>query len=100
VSGLDRELPPDALGREACAALAAKIVAAEPAWLAFTSVAAGRRYLGRAASFGEQPERIGRTRLWLLPLALAQRGMELGAQRALVAEARRRGEGGALAASG
>jgi len=67
VSGLDRELPPDALGREACAALAAKIVAAEPAWLAFTSLAAGRRYLGRAASFGEQPERIGQTRLWLLP---------------------------------
>jgi double-stranded uracil-DNA glycosylase len=67
VSGLDRELPPGALGREACAALAAKIAAAEPAWLAFTSLAAGRRYLGRAASFGEQPERIGRTRLWLLP---------------------------------
>ena len=36
-------------------------------WLAFTSLAAGRRYLGRAASFGEQPERIGRTRLWILP---------------------------------
>jgi double-stranded uracil-DNA glycosylase len=67
VSGLDRELPPGALGREACAALAAKIVVAEPAWLAFTSLAAGRRYLGRAASFGEQPERIDRTRLWLLP---------------------------------
>jgi hypothetical protein len=25
------------------------------------------RYLGRTAGFGEQPERIGRTRLWLLP---------------------------------
>jgi TDG/mug DNA glycosylase family protein len=67
VSGMDRELPPDALGREACAALAAKIAAVEPAWLAFTSLAGGRRYLGRPASFGEQPERIGRTRLWLLP---------------------------------
>ncbi len=64
---MDRELPPDALGREACAALAAKIAAVEPAWLAFTSLTAGRRYLGRPASFGEQPERIGRTRLWLLP---------------------------------
>ena len=67
VSGMDRELPPGVLGREACSALEAKIIAAEPEWLAFTSLNAGRRYLGRAAGFGEQPERIGRTRLWLLP---------------------------------
>jgi TDG/mug DNA glycosylase family protein len=67
VSGLDRELPAGALGREACSALEAKIIAAEPQWLAFTSLNAGRRYLGRVAGFGEQPERIGRTRLWLLP---------------------------------
>jgi len=64
---MDRELPPGALGREACLALDTKIIAAEPEWLAFTSLNAGRRYLGRAAGFGEQPERIGRTRLWLLP---------------------------------
>ena len=51
VSGMDRELPRDALGRTACAALEAKIVAAEPEWLAFTSLNAGRRYLGRAAGF-------------------------------------------------
>ena len=67
VSGMDRELPAGALGREACTALGAKIAAAEPDWLAFTSLAAGRRYLGHAAGFGEQRERIGRTRLWLLP---------------------------------
>jgi double-stranded uracil-DNA glycosylase len=67
VSGMDRELPPGALGPDACAALEAKITAAEPEWLAFTSLNAGRRYLGRAAGFGEHPERIGRTRLWLLP---------------------------------
>jgi double-stranded uracil-DNA glycosylase len=66
-SGMDSELPAGALGRQACAALEAKIAAAEPAWLAFTSLTAGRRYLGRAAGLGEQPERIGRTRLWLLP---------------------------------
>jgi TDG/mug DNA glycosylase family protein len=66
-SGMDRELPAGVLGRQACAALKAKIEAAEPKWLAFTSLTAGRRYLGRAAGFGEQPERIGRTRLWLLP---------------------------------
>jgi double-stranded uracil-DNA glycosylase len=67
VSGMDRELPAGALGADACAALKAKITAAEPQWLAFTSLTAGRRYLGRLAGFGEQPERIGQTRLWLLP---------------------------------
>jgi double-stranded uracil-DNA glycosylase len=67
VSGMDRDLPSGALGREACAALEAKIAAAEPGWLAFTSLTAGRRYLGRAARFGEQPECFGRTRLWVLP---------------------------------
>ena len=67
VSGMDRELPPGALGRQACSALEAKIIVAEPEWLAFTSLTAGRRYLGRTAGFGEQPERIGRTRLWVLP---------------------------------
>ena len=67
VSGMDRELPSGALGREAGAALKAKIIVAEPLWLAFTSLTAGRGYLGRAAGFGEQPERIGATRVWLLP---------------------------------
>jgi double-stranded uracil-DNA glycosylase len=67
VSGMDRELPHGALGREACAELEAKIRAAEPKLLAFTSLTAGRRYLGRAAVFGEQPERIGATRVWILP---------------------------------
>jgi TDG/mug DNA glycosylase family protein len=67
VSGMDRELPRGALGREACAALDARIRAAAPRLLAFTSLTGGRRYLGRAAGFGEQPERIGATRVWLLP---------------------------------
>ena len=67
VSGMDKELPLGALGRAPCEAMAAKIHAAEPALLAFTSLTAGRRYLSREAGFGEQPERIGRTRLWLLP---------------------------------
>jgi double-stranded uracil-DNA glycosylase len=67
VSGMDRELPRGALGREACAALEARIRAAAPRLLAFTSLTGGRRYLGRAAGFGQQPERIGATRVWLLP---------------------------------
>jgi double-stranded uracil-DNA glycosylase len=67
VSGMDRELPRGSLGRDACAALEAKIGAAAPKFIAFTSLTGGRRYLGRAAGFGEQPERIGATRVWLLP---------------------------------
>jgi len=67
VSGMDRQLPAGSLGRAACAALAAKVLAAQPAILAFTSLTAGRRYLGADADFGEQPETIGATRLWLLP---------------------------------
>jgi double-stranded uracil-DNA glycosylase len=59
VSGMDRELPAHALGPDACAALEAKVTAMKPKWLAFTSLTAGRRYLRRAAGFGEQPERIG-----------------------------------------
>ena len=67
VSGMDRELPRGALGREACATLTAKIQAAQPKLLAFTSLTAGRRFLGRAAGFGESGERIGATKIWLLP---------------------------------
>jgi len=67
VSGLDKQLPPGALGREPCRMMAAKIAIAGPRVLAFTSLTAGRRYLGRDAGFGEQPETIGDTRIWLLP---------------------------------
>jgi double-stranded uracil-DNA glycosylase len=67
VSGMDRELPRGALGRDECATLEAKIRAVEPIFLAFTSLAAGRRFLGRAAGFGDSGERIGATRIWLLP---------------------------------
>jgi len=64
---MDNQLPPGALGREPCRAMAGKIAAARPNILAFTSLTAGRRYLGREAGFGEQPETIGATRIWLLP---------------------------------
>ena len=66
-SGMDKELPVDALGRAACAEMEAKIRACAPAILAFTSLTAGRRFLRRAAGFGEQRETIGTTRIWLLP---------------------------------
>ena len=67
VSGQDRELPHGALGLEACAALEAKIRANRPDILAFTSLTAGRRYLGRNTGFGESGARIGATRIWVLP---------------------------------
>ncbi len=67
-SGMDRELPPGALGRDPCAALRAKIEAHAPRVLAFTSLTAGRRYLGREKlGFGPQAERIGDTAIWVLP---------------------------------
>lgn len=67
VSGMDKQLPSGVLGQAACDALRVKIHAAAPKILAFTSLTAGRRYLRCEAAFGEQPERIGPTRLWLLP---------------------------------
>jgi TDG/mug DNA glycosylase family protein len=67
VSGMDKQLPAGALGRAACEAMEAKIRACAPKILAFTSLTAGRRFLRREAGFGEQQERIGATRLWLLP---------------------------------
>ena len=67
VSGMDKELPSGSLGRLACEALRARMLAHQPAILAFTSLTAGRSYLRRAAAFGEQDETIGATRIWLLP---------------------------------
>ncbi len=66
-SGMDKELPVGALGRAACAEMEAKIRACAPAILAFTSLTAGRRFLRHDAGFGQQPETIATTRIWLLP---------------------------------
>jgi TDG/mug DNA glycosylase family protein len=66
-SGMDKELPVEALGRGACAEMEAKIRACAPAILAFTSLTAGRRFLRRDVGFGQQQETIGATRVWLLP---------------------------------
>jgi TDG/mug DNA glycosylase family protein len=38
-----------------------------PHFLAFTSLTAGRAVMGKKALTGEQPERIGQTRVWILP---------------------------------
>ncbi len=67
VSGMDSELPAGSLGRAACEALRARIVAAGPVFLAFTSRRGGQAFFGRSVDFGEQPTRIGATRVWVLP---------------------------------
>lgn len=62
--GNDDELPRDAFD---VPALRAKIERYAPGIIAFTSKAAARAALGRAASYGLQPESIGVSRLFVLP---------------------------------
>ena len=63
-SGMDRDLRAGAMQP---APLRAKIEAYAPRVLAFTSLTAGRRFLGRSAGFGMQEQRIGETLIWVLP---------------------------------
>jgi TDG/mug DNA glycosylase family protein len=65
--GMDHQLPKDALGPKAVAALEQRIRKAKPAILAFTSLNGGRKVMGANAVAGEQPERIGDTRVFILP---------------------------------
>ncbi len=87
-SGMDRELPPGALGRDACTALEAKIMDMAPGVLAFTSLTAGRRFLGRVEGFGLQARRIGETAIWVLPSPspTANWNWDLGPWRELAAQ--------------
>jgi double-stranded uracil-DNA glycosylase len=64
-SGTDSQIPRGT--SEQRAALHEKILRYQPAFLAFTSLEAGRRYCGYRASLGLQDARIGRTRLCILP---------------------------------
>jgi TDG/mug DNA glycosylase family protein len=65
--GMDHQLPKDALGTEAVAALKARILKAKPRILAFTSLNGGRKVMGAKAVAGEQAERLGDTRVFILP---------------------------------
>jgi TDG/mug DNA glycosylase family protein len=65
--GMDHQLPRHALGRAAAKALRDRIAAIAPRHLAFTSLNAGRTVLGPKAVAGEQSERLGDTRIWVLP---------------------------------
>ncbi len=66
-SGMDHQLPRHALGKAAAKRLRDRILAIAPRHLAFTSLKAGRSVLGPRAVAGEQKERLGDTRVWLLP---------------------------------
>ena len=66
-SGMDHQLPRHALGKSAAKALRDRITAIAPRHLAFTSLTAGRAVMGPGMVAGEQPERLGQTRVWLLP---------------------------------
>ena len=65
--GMDHQLPKDALGVEAAAALRRRIRKFAPQFLAFTSLNAGRTVMGKTAAAGEQQDRLGTTRVWILP---------------------------------
>ncbi len=67
VWGMDNELPPQSLGRDAVAALRVRIAAARPGILACTSLTGGKRLCGPRTNFGAQAETIGATRIWVLP---------------------------------
>ncbi|TBR38709.1 MULTISPECIES: mismatch-specific DNA-glycosylase [Dyella] len=63
-SGNDDALPRDAFDADA---LRSKVVRYAPRVLAFTSKAAARAVLGRVDAYGEQAERLGATRIVVLP---------------------------------
>ena len=65
--GMDHQLPKDALGDAAAQALRARIVKIQPRILAFTSLNAGRKVMGPRAAAGEQVEKLGETRVFILP---------------------------------
>lgn len=65
--GMDHQLPKAALGDAAAQALTARILKARPKILAFTSLNAGRKVMGPKAVAGEQPRRLGETRVFILP---------------------------------
>lgn len=83
--GMDHQLPEGSLGPEAAEKLRRRIRKIAPRHLAFTSLNAGRSVMGKKAVAGEQPERLGETRVWILPSPspLAANHWDIGPWRAL-----------------
>jgi double-stranded uracil-DNA glycosylase len=66
-SGMDHQIPLTKLAEESRTRLRASMMKFRPALLAFTSKTAGQQFLGGQRTYGEQTERIGATRIWILP---------------------------------
>jgi TDG/mug DNA glycosylase family protein len=66
-SGMDHEIPLTKLAEQSRARLRTSMMKFRPAFLAFTSKMAGQQFLGGQRAYGEQTERIGTTRIWILP---------------------------------
>jgi double-stranded uracil-DNA glycosylase len=65
--GMDKQLPSGALGAMTVVALTERIRVVEPGVLAFTSLTGASKFLQWKVAAGEQPERLGNTRIWALP---------------------------------
>jgi TDG/mug DNA glycosylase family protein len=64
---MDQEIPLTKLAEDSRTRLRASMMKFRPTFLAFTSKTAGQRFLGGLRSYGKQLERIGETRIWILP---------------------------------
>jgi TDG/mug DNA glycosylase family protein len=91
VYGMDHQLPRDALGPDAITALKVRIAKAQPRILAFTSLNGGRKMMGAHALAGEQADRLGETRVFILPSPspLAANHWDIGPWQALAEAVRR-----------
>jgi TDG/mug DNA glycosylase family protein len=65
-SGMDHQVR-TGFGLEARSRLQNSILTWQPRFLAFTSKAAGQNFLGGKRGYGEQPELLDATRIWILP---------------------------------
>jgi double-stranded uracil-DNA glycosylase len=64
--GMDNQIPLSSLA-DPRARLSASITTFRPTFLGFTSKTAGEKFFGGKRDYGEQAERIGETRIWILP---------------------------------
>jgi TDG/mug DNA glycosylase family protein len=84
-SGVDAELPEDAFNTDE---FAGKMRRYQPRWIAFTSKNAAQSFLQSKVEYGVQDERLGKSRLFVLPSpsGLATRFFDIGVWQALARE--------------
>jgi TDG/mug DNA glycosylase family protein len=66
-AGMDHQIPLSRLRKIARERLRTSIAGSRPKFLAFTSKTAGQEFLGGKRDYGEQPELLDQTRIWILP---------------------------------